>query len=324
MGPLIIWVIVFIVSLFVLIKSSDVFTHTAEKIGLSFGLPSFIIGVTIVGIGTSLPELVSSIIAVYKHSSEIVIGNVVGSNITNIFLLLGIAAIIGKKINLNYEIINVDLPFLVASAFLLLVFSWDGSFTLFEGLLSVICVILYLIYAANTRKSTNKDENYKISKREKFKSTNERINIKTFLVLVLSALFIYFGAEYTVRSIIKISDILNIGKEIIAMGIVALGTSLPELMVTISSGRRGNLEMAVGNILGSNVFNTFGVMGISSFFGTISIPQTILIFGLPMMLIATLLYLLITHDKEITAWEGWILLIFYVLFIKQLFTLYLL
>lgn len=314
---LLVWIIIFLASLLVLIKASDYFTDSAEKIGLYFGLPAFIVGVTIVAIGTSLPELISSIFAVLKNSSEIVVGNVIGSNITNIFLILGIAAIMGRKIKITHELIHVDLPLLVGSAFLLAVTIWDGVFTLPEAILCIGGVVLYLLYTLN---GTMKNKDTK--KEMKAKLKKEKLDWKILIILIVSAFFIYMGARYTIESVIKLSEILSIGKEIIAISVVALGTSLPELMVTISAARKGRSEMAVGNILGSNIFNSLAVMGIPALIGTLIIPQSILTFGLPMMLIATLLYFFITQDKEITKWEGWLLIIFYVFFIGKIFNLF--
>jgi len=303
------WIIVFIVSLSVLVKSSDYFTDSAEKIGIYLGLPAFIVGVTIVALSTSMPELVVSILAVLRNTSEIVVGNVIGSNITNIFLILGIAAIIGKKIKITYELIHVDLPLFVGSAFLLAVTIWDGAFTLYDAVLCLGCMILYLLY---TIKAKRKRE-YEIKRR--------KWEWKPLFILILSSIFIYMGAEYTIKSIIRLSEILGIGKEIIAISIVAFGTSLPELSVSVSAARKGKPEIAVGNILGSNIFNALAVMGIPALIGNLIIPPSILTFGLPMMLIATLLYFFITQDKEITKWEGWLLIIFYIFFIGKLFNL---
>ena len=308
MGFLLIWIIVFIASLSVLIKASDYFIDSAEKIGLYLNLPSFIVGVVIVAIGTSLPELVSSIFAVLKKSSEIVAGNVVGSNITNIFLVLGITAVISKKIKLDYELTGVDLPFLIGSAFLLAMTVYDGLFTLSEGFLCLGCVFIYLIYTMNVKKK----ENFEIKKLE----------WKTLIIFVISGFFIYLGAKYTIESVIKLSEILHIGKEIIAASAIALGTSLPELTVSISAARKGKPEIAVGNVLGSNIFNALAVMGIPRLLGILIIPKTILTFGLPVMLIATLLYFFMSQDKEITKWEGWLLIIFYIFFIGKLLNLF--
>jgi cation:H+ antiporter len=320
MLPLVVWITVFVVSLFVLIKASDYFTDSAEKLGLYFGLPDFIVGVTIVAIGTSLPELVSSIFAVLKGSSEIVVGNVVGSNIANIFLILGIAAVMGRKIKVAYELIHVDLPLLIGSAFLLAVTIWDGVFTLPEALLCLSGLVLYFLYTIYTEK---KHEDVEIKKEmgDLLKKRRE-LEWETLVVIVVSTFLIYLGAKYTIESVIKLSEILNIGKEIIAISAVALGTSLPELIVTVSVARKGKPEMAVGNVLGSNIFNAFAVMGIPALIGTLIIPHSILAFGLPMMLIATLLYFFMTQDKEITNWEGWLLIIFYVFFIGKLFNLF--
>jgi cation:H+ antiporter len=140
----------------------------------------------------------------------------------------------------------------------------------------------------------------------------------TLLMTVLSAFFIYLGAKYTVESIIQLSEILSIGKEIIAASAVALGTSLPELIVSATAAREGKAELAIGNILGSNIFNSFTVMGVSSLFGTLLIPQSILTFALPIMLVATILYVFMTQDKQITQWEGGLLLIFYIFYIGKL------
>jgi cation:H+ antiporter len=135
----------------------------------------------------------------------------------------------------------------------------------------------------------------------------------------VSAFFIFLGGKYTIESVIKLSELLRIGTEIIAASVVALGTSLPELTVTITAARHGRPEIAIGNVLGSNVFNALAVMGIPALLGPLVIPYNIITFGIPMMLIASLLFFFMAQDKEITQWEGWLLLIFYVFFIGRLF-----
>jgi cation:H+ antiporter len=315
MTPLIIWGVIFIISLLVLLKAAQYFTQSAERIGLFLGIPPFIVGVTIVSIGTSLPELISSIIAVLKGSSEIVVGNAIGSNITNIFLVLGVVAIAGKKLEITYELIHVDLPLFVGSAFLLAGTLWDGFITLSEALLLLGGYVLYFHFALNVEKGHTHD--YEIEKETE--ALGRRLDRKTIVIFILSAFFIYIGARYTVESIIKLSDVLEIGKEIIAASAVALGTSLPELIVSATAAKGGKPELAIGNVLGSNIFNAFAVVGFSAFFGTLIIPTSILTFALPLMLIATLLYVFITQDKQITQWEGGLLVIFYIFYIGKLF-----
>ena len=140
------WVAIFIISLYVLIRASDYFTGAAEEIGIAFGIPDFVVGVTIVALGTSLPELISSIIAVLRDSSEIVIGNVVGSNVTNIFLIIGITEVVAKKFKIAYELVHIDLPLLMGSALFLTITVWDGRFALFEALLCLVALIIYLLH----------------------------------------------------------------------------------------------------------------------------------------------------------------------------------
>jgi cation:H+ antiporter len=270
-----------------------------------------------VAIGTSLPELLSSVLAVVQGSSEIVVGNVLGSNVANIFLILGVAAIVGRKLYITYELIHVDLPLLVGSAFLLAVTIWRGGFTLFEAL---ICLAAFAVYMHYTVTVERKDSGGSATG-SNGEPVPRRLGRSTLPILIISAGFLYLGAEYTVTSVIKLSEILHIGTEIIAVSAVALGTSLPELLVSVVAARRGNPDIAVGNILGSNIFNALVVMGIPGLIGTLVIPETMITFALPMMLIATLLYLFITHDKQITMWEGLLLVIFYIFFVGTLFNL---
>ncbi|MEA3307341.1 MAG: sodium:calcium antiporter, partial [Elusimicrobiota bacterium] len=203
------WIIIFIVSLFTLIKASDYFTDASEKIGLYFGLPSFIIGVVIVAIGTSLPELISSIVAVLKSSPEIVVGNVIGSNITNILLVLGFAAIIGKEVKITYKNLYIDVLLLLSSALLLSLTILDGIFTFSDALICLLAAGFYVVYTLRIEKEPE------IHKTKKLEG-------KTIAVLFGSSVFIYLGAEYTVESVLNLSEIFNMGKEIIAISAVAL------------------------------------------------------------------------------------------------------
>jgi len=306
---IIIWILIFLISLFFLVKSSDWFTESAEEIGFYLNLSPFIIGVTIVAIGTSLPELLSSLFAMFQKAPEIIIGNVIGSNITNIFLIIGIVAIFGKKIIIKHNLLNVDLPFLIGSAFFLYITIIDKRFTLFESILAILFLITYLIYTSKTEKL-----DIDVAPEIKHKNSKKKFIINVF-ILVVSGILLFISAKYTVTSIIKVAELLGIATGVLAMTIVALGTSLPELMVSISAIKRNNAEMAIGNVLGSNIFNILGVMGITGLFGTITIVTSVLTFALPMLLIASFLFFFMTQDKELTRWEGVILLIFYIYFI---------
>jgi cation:H+ antiporter len=313
MWDLIFWIGIFVVSLLVLLKASQYFTIAAEKIGRMLGVSHFVIGMTIVAVGTSLPELISSIIAVLEDSSEIVAGNVLGSNIANIFLILGIAAIVSQRFKITYNLLPVDLPILMTSAFFLAAAIWDGTFTFGEAILFVACFIIFLVYTAKDGKF-----NRKKPKKEAGKLPFE---IKPVLMIFLSGIFVYLGAKYTIESVIRISEFLHVGTEIIAISAVAVGTSLPELAVTISAVKRKNAEMVVGNILGSNVFNSFAVMGIPGLLTNLKVPESLTHFALPVMLAASILFLVVIVDKQVSKWEGWMFFIFYGFFLGKIFNL---
>jgi cation:H+ antiporter len=325
MLPVLLWALVFLASLAVLVKASDYFTDSAERIGIAFGISPFIIGVTIVAVGTSTPELVSSILAVMKGSPEIVVGNVMGSNVTNILFILGISAIVGKKMVTNYELANVDLPLFVGSAVLLSLMVVDGAYSLAEALLCLALFLVYLLYAISVERVA--DEAMERSQKAMEAAgvvhpKKRRLDPLVYLKLVLSVFFLYIGANYTIVSVVKLSEMVGIGTEIIAATAVALGTSLPELVVSVKAAAMNKPELAIGNILGSNIFNALGIMGVSALFGTLVIPETITGLVMPMMIVATLLYFVIIWEKEITLWEGWMLVIFYIFFLGKLFGLF--
>jgi cation:H+ antiporter len=145
-------ILIFVISLAVLVKSSDFFTDAAEKLGLGMGLPPFIVGVTIVSMGTSLPELLSSLVGIFQGAPEVVVGNVIGSNIANICLVIGVAALMStKSMRVMYDLVSVDLPLFTGSAFLFTLMAWDQQFTRGEALLLVIGYIMYLFYILGKR-----------------------------------------------------------------------------------------------------------------------------------------------------------------------------
>lgn len=296
--------LLFVVSLAVLLKASDWFIDSAERIGLSLGISPFIIGVTIVAFGTSLPELAASIVAVLKDESEIVVSNVVGSNITNIALVLGLTALVVKRIDLDYNIWHIDMPYLWGSAFILYFILQDQHVSFAEAIIFLIGIVIFLVYSVNSNVPT-KEERLKVG-------------WKNYAMLLIGGLLVAAGAEWTIRGIKGLSVIAGINSEIIGLSAVALGTSLPEVIVSLNAARKGKASIAVGNVLGSNIFNTYVVMGIPALIGPLEIPDKINSYFLPMMVVMTLMFGVISNNKKITRWEGTILLLFYALFIIEL------
>lgn len=297
----------FIGSLAVLLKASDWFIDSAEEIGLSFGISPYIIGVTIIAFGTSLPELATSVASVFAGDSQIVIANVVGSNITNIALVLGLVAIYVKDIKLETDIWKLDMPFLWFTAFFLWFVVRDQNVSYIEAGLLLLGLIVFLALSFGADDDSEKEETKKAS-------------IKNYLLLLLGGVLVWLGANYTIVAIQKLSTIAGIDPAVIALSAVALGTSLPEVIVSLNAARRGKTSIAVGNVLGSNIFNTLAVVGIPTFVGKLDIPSDILIFSLPLMLVMTILFGIMCFSRNISRWEGFILLIFYIYFLIELFT----
>lgn len=316
---LLFWIGILVISLVVLVKSAESFTAAAEKIGLRFGIPRFLIGVTIVSIGTTLPELFSSLIAVVQGNPGIVAGNVMGSCITNIFLVLGVAALISRKFVVSYEMRHVDLPLLMGSALLMTLFVWDGVVNVYEGILLLLGGIVYITYLVHVTKQPK----HKLKREELFLVPKKKDGLKSFITLIVSAIMLYFGAKYTVNSVVQLSQIIGIGVSIISATAVALGTSLPELIVCIVAAKKGKPEIAVGNVLGANILNAFQVLGLSAVVaGTLVIPEIMLTLGIPLVLMSAFMYYAITSSVKISKWEGALLILFYIMFIGKSFGLF--
>lgn len=310
--PAALWSFVLFLGLGILVKASDSFTGAAARAGRAFRLPEFLIGVTILAFGTSLPELVSSVLAVLRGATEIVAGNVVGSNIANLLMILGLAAVLAGRLEIQHRLMQVDLPYLVGSAFFLALILWDGEVGRVEGGFCLVGLALYMHYALMGKRLGRDGDPQPIA---------WWAALRTLLVLLLSALFIYVGADFTVQAVIHLAESADIGREVIAASAVAFGTSLPEVAVTISAARTGRSEMAVGNVVGSNVFNAFGVTGVSALVGTLVVPPSLLVYAVPVMLAATVLTVFIIMEKEMTHWEGWLMILLYVYFLAALFGL---
>jgi cation:H+ antiporter len=301
--------LVFIGALAVLIAAARFFTSSAESLGKWLSLPSFVIGIFIVGIGTSLPELISGILAVKQGVSEIVPGNIIGANISNLLLVTGFSVALGRKpISLGSTYIYIDLHFLIGSFFMFYMIAYDGAIRNSEAIMGIFIFIVYSIYLIKSGAQP----------RDSSTATRNPFPLKAVLVLIVAAVGIYFGAEYTIQSVQAIARGLNIPESIIALTVLSLGTTLPELAVTITAIKQGKAEMAVGNVLGSCIFNTLVIPAITSMISIITVPKELLSFSLPVMAGTGLLFYLLTQDKRISVWEGLMFVMIYVLFIIKM------
>ncbi len=300
------WALVFVAGIAGLVKGADILLDTARKVGEMFGLSSFTIGVVIVGFGTSLPELVSSLVAQLQGVGDMVLGNVVGSNITNILLIGGVAAVLARGIRLNLDDLGFDAGWLIASAAALAWVGFDAVVTPTEAfvLLAIFAVYgmaMYAVSADNQKHRPLRDKAHTITGRD-------------FALLVLGLTFLIGGAYATVGAATHIAHALGVAAGIVALLALALGTSLPELFVTIKAVQRGEADVAIGNIFGSNIFNILAVVSIPGLVGPMSI-DTVTYHSFIFMAAATLLLAHAGFRKQFTLVQGIAALCAYALFV---------
>jgi cation:H+ antiporter len=324
---------VFVVSLGALLASAEAFTRSAERIGVGLGISPFVVGATVVAAGTSLPELSASVIAGLAGEPGIVVGNVVGSNVANVLLVLGTTAAVAGRIDVDRELMRVDLPLLVASAGFLWLALADGAFAWYEGALALVGLVIYLQFAISDAFRLEEpvedvladvtgepvDVDPRAPRDPAALAPDVSIGARTVLVAFVALLGVFASANYLVESILDIAVGVGVGTEVVAITAVSVGTSLPEIGVSVAAVRQGNADIAVGNVLGSNVFNTFAVMGVPSLLAPVTVPSSVNRYALPAMLLATALYFFIAQDNEITRYDGFALLLLYATFVVNLF-----
>ncbi len=336
---LLFWILLFVISITVLVKAADFFTESSEEIGLSLKISPFMIGIAIVSIGTSLPELATSVIAALQGQTEIAAANAVGSNIANIFLVVGLASVVAGKLKVKRSLINLDLPLLATTTTILVFILSDKQVTFIEGLILLFTYLIYFFYIISSNKERDilehrETEEEKRDKRKftfpptkasrnrflkKLWSYKPKVELGVFVTLIVSAIFIYIGAKYTVESLIEIAKSLDIETGVIAMSAVAIGTSVPVLVVSIRAAMKRKYEIALGNVFGSNIFNSLVVVGVPAMLGTLVVDDKTFYIGVPFLIAATLLYLFSGISKKIYNWEGLMYLVLYVLFLLKIF-----
>jgi cation:H+ antiporter len=303
------YILIFAVSLVVLVKGADLFLNSSEKVGLSVGLSPFVVGVVIVGVGTSFPELISSLVAVIEGFPEIVPANAVGSNIANILVIIGISAIVARKIKSKTNLTDVEIPMMAIITLIFLALAYDGKISKFDSLVLVISFVLYLVYSI-----FNKPDETKKEKIEK-----PKLSKKDFIFLALGLLGLVFGSKYLIDSVVSLSEILNIAPGVISVVAVAFGTSLPELLVSVKAAMKGSPEVALGNVFGSNAFNLLMVVGLPGLFSALPLDPVTLGLALPTLLIVTFVFIISCLSNIIHKWEGFMYLILYIIFIGKVF-----
>ena len=304
-------IIFLIIGSAMLFYGAEFIVKGGSRLARYFGLSPIVIGLTVVAFGTSLPELVVSIVAAIEGSSPIAIGNVVGSNIANVGLVLGISSLI-FPIKINLSQIKNDLIIYIFVCLMFSAFCMNGSISRQEGLILFLSVLIYTWYSFYYSSSKNNDEDV---------NDKNPSNLRMLFILIISGItLLSFGANLFVKGAIDIARYFGISEIVIGMTIVALGTSLPELATSVIASFRKEHAISIGNIVGSNLFNLLSVIGIVSLVSPIESPKEILFFEIPYMIIYGLILFPIGMLKQpIHRLTAAFLLIGYLLFIYQLF-----
>ncbi len=327
------WIVIFILSLAFLVKGADWFVEGAECLGISFGVSPFIIGVTIVAIGTSFPEAAVSLEAALKGITEVAASTAVGSAIANIFLIVGLSSIVARRLIIQRSLIDLDAPLLATTTFLFLFIMWDKKITFWEGIILLLAFSVYVLYTVFQRgEEKDTPESSEViparvgRRRKKVERKREKKEKKilsrkmSFILIILGVLGLVIGAEMNIRSLIKLSTIFRISPSFIAITAVAIGTSLPDMVVSIIASAKRKYEIALGNVFGSNIFLVLAVVGLPALFTPLYVDNITFYVGLPFLVVATFLFIISGISRRIHIWEGLMYLLLYVLFIYKLFT----
>ena len=283
-----------------LVKGADWFVDGASGIATKFKIPQLVIGLTIVAMGTSAPEAAVSISAALDGNADITIGNIVGSNILNVLIILGLSAVITPLV-VAKSTVRVDIP-VVLLASLLLFMGLDGSLNRWEGLVLLAVFIAYMVYLFVTTLKPKNDQQEEI----------KEISIwKALIFTVVGLGLIVRGSNVTVDAATALATMWGMSPRFIGLTIVALGTSLPELFTSVMAARKGNADIAIGNIVGSNIFNILFVVSISSLIIPVPFQRKFIFDTLVATGAVVLLWICCAKDKKLYRWAGWLFLLSY-------------
>lgn len=316
MSPLIIQFLLLCAGVVLLLLAGDLLVRGAAALASKWGIPPLIVGLTIVAFGTSAPELVVSVQAVLNDSSQLAIGNVVGSNIANILLVLGVPALI-IAIPTNVAGVGRNSAVAVfATIVLIILMLLPGPLVFWHGMVLFGGIIAYLLWMFGLAKSGADDPAlHDMADIDQMEGLPKNMAVLIFFILFGIA-GLAFGGNLIVDNATKIAEGMGVSEAMIGLTIVAIGTSLPELATVMVAAWRGQTDVAIGNVLGSNVFNIFGVLGVAAMFGNIEIPTGFLVFDIWVMLAAIVaLMVFIMRRTEIGKKTGVIFLLGYALFI---------
>ena len=293
-----------VIGFVLLIKGADWFVEGASKLADRFGIPQLVIGLTIVAMGTSLPEAAVSISAAAKGSAEITIGNIVGSNILNVLIILGLTAVI-RTVAVQKSTVRYEIPFTIFITALLAVLGLtDNQISRGEGVILWVFMIIYLLYLLHMAKNGQP--------LEEMPEAGEKDSVwKMLAMIVLGVAMIVLGSDISVDAATALAEIFGMSERLIGLTIVALGTSLPELVTSVTAAIKGKADIAVGNIVGSNIFNILFVVGTTALITPVTYSASFLVDSLVAVGAMVLLFLSVVRKKQLARPAGIVMLLCY-------------
>ncbi len=300
----------FILGIYLLYKGSDMLVDGTSKTAAQIGVSALIISVIIVAFGTSAPEFAISVGAAAQNHADISVGNIIGSCVANLLLVLGISAVI-KPIKIQKSTLKREMPILLAGTLFLVIFSYFGMLDQYHitgGIIFLVLFVIFIYYFINCAKKERLNN-------KKFSGNNIK---KDVFLIVLGIIGVVAGAELLIESSVTIAVFFGISEMVIALSMVAIGTSLPELVVSAMASYKDKSDIAVGNVIGSNIFNIFLVLGASALLISLNAGESI-DHLLILLIVSIIMYPIILSGKEISRKEGIFLLGMYAIFIWYTF-----
>ena len=304
---IIIQLLLLTVGFVMLVKGSDWFVDGAAGIAAKFHIPQIIIGLTIVAMGTSAPEAAVSITAAMGGSADITVGNIVGSNILNVLVILGLASAI-VPIAIGKSTQKIDAPFMIAISAIFLALGWDGTITRMDGVILLVLFASYIGYMI--WEALHSDE-----------EGDEIKDMKVWQMLLATVgglALVVWGADVAVSAATELATIFGMSERFIGLTVVALGTSLPELFTSVTAARKGNADIAIGNIVGSNIFNILFVVGLSSMIINVPFASNFRIDMAVAIAAAVFMWAASLKQKKLVRWHGFVMLAGYVAYFLYL------
>jgi cation:H+ antiporter len=318
------WTLLFLAfGFFLLIKSANILVDGAAGLAKKYGIPKLIVGLTLLAFGTSAPEGTVSVIAAVQGNTDISLGNIIGSNIANIALVLGAAATL-RKLTVRRKTVTKEIPLSVLAMIVLIIMSYDNVFhggveynylSLGDGLILISFFIIFLYYIFGDLKSTKIKEE-EIEKKEKIHYKDTLWYLSLLIVGGLAGILV--GGKLVVDQAVSIATIFGVSEALIGLTIVALGTSLPELVTAVVAALKNEDDIAIGSIVGSNIFNVFLVGGVTAVISPLNFDPALLFDAFFALFITAIFYILLRKERELSRFYGFILLFFYGVYIVSI------